>query len=172
MAGEFWLTQQLSSRSKDNKWGIRVANLGEVVPGKIYRSAVPKGADELRSLREKLGIRTIMDLRQLRTDNYEFYNRKRLVESEGLFWAGCDLSDKEAPKDFDIRFFESILAVDGRYPILIHCEGGRHRTGGFVAYYRVKHQGWTAEQAYAEALQYGFYPGLGHGAWKEWILAL
>lgn len=34
--------------------------------------------------------------------------------------------------------------------VLIHCYCGCHRTGRLAAYYRMKYQGWTAEQAIEE----------------------
>ena len=43
-------------------------------------------------------------------------------------------------------------------PVLIHCKRGADRTGTIVAVYRMQHQGWTSEAAFAEALRYGIAP--------------
>jgi protein-tyrosine phosphatase len=40
-------------------------------------------------------------------------------------------------------------------PVFAHCQHGRDRTGGVMAWYRMKHQGWTNAAALAEALTFG-----------------
>ena len=40
-------------------------------------------------------------------------------------------------------------------PVLVHCFAGIHRTGGYVALYRMEHNGWTADDAIAEMKSMG-----------------
>jgi protein-tyrosine phosphatase len=47
-----------------------------------------------------------------------------------------------------------IAAHQGR-PIFVHCAGGENRSGAAIVAYRLKHCGWTIEQALAEAMRYG-----------------
>ena len=56
-------------------------------------------------------------------------------------------------------------------PVYVHCKGGRHRTGGMTAIYRIAHDGWTADQAFKEMQEYDFDNGIfgGPGAQKRYI---
>ncbi|MBO0722086.1 MAG: dual specificity protein phosphatase family protein, partial [Blastocatellia bacterium] len=40
-------------------------------------------------------------------------------------------------------------------PVFVHCRRGSDRTGVIIALYRIKQDGWTAEQAIKEANLYG-----------------
>ncbi|QYM78746.1 hypothetical protein K0B96_15800 [Horticoccus luteus] len=39
--------------------------------------------------------------------------------------------------------------------MFIHCQHGADRTGTIIACYRIRHDGWTADAALAEAKRYG-----------------
>ncbi len=45
-----------------------------------------------------------------------------------------------------------------RQPVLVHCGAGTERTGCVVALYRMFEEGWTMEEAYAEADDKGHSP--------------
>jgi protein tyrosine/serine phosphatase len=49
-----------------------------------------------------------------------------------------------------------LLANARLYPIYLHCELGRDRSGLVVGLYRVRCQGWTMCAAYAEMQRFGF----------------
>jgi len=51
----------------------------------------------------------------------------------------------------------------------VHCVGGRHRTGVMTAAYRMTHEGWTAEQAFAEMKQYRFGSDFLHPEFKQFV---
>ena len=53
-------------------------------------------------------------------------------------------------------------------PVLVHCEHGEDRTGLVVACYRVQVNHWTKEEAWAEALKYGYRNWLNFGLNKTW----
>lgn len=53
---------------------------------------------------------------------------------------------------------------------LVHCAGGRHRTGIMAAVYRFNHDHWNFDQNYAEMLQYDFYTSNGHEKQKDFIV--
>jgi protein tyrosine/serine phosphatase len=40
-------------------------------------------------------------------------------------------------------------------PVFIHCQHGCDRTGTIIACYRIKHEQWTRENAWQEAVRYG-----------------
>jgi protein-tyrosine phosphatase len=43
-----------------------------------------------------------------------------------------------------------LLADSARHPVFFHCVAGHHRTSQAQAAYRIRHEGWTAEAAWAE----------------------
>jgi tyrosine-protein phosphatase SIW14 len=65
--------------------------------------------------------------------------------------------------------FLKIVNDPANEPVFVHCHGGRHRTGVMTAIYRLTHDGWTADRAYAEMNEYEFGKGFGHGALKEYV---
>jgi protein tyrosine/serine phosphatase len=163
-----WIVKWAKSRSTKNPWDIKLRNLHEVYEGRLYRSAAPD-AEALAELKTKLGIKTVVDLRGNRTHE-ERQDRAVLVQSLGMDYIPIPLLDNEAP---DWRYVEAFLRLvqnQSVWPILVHCEGGRHRTGGLVAAARVLLDGWSVDRAFKEAESKGFYDALGHGAWQDFIL--
>lgn len=158
-----------SGTSMDNAWDIPVKNFGEVVDGKIYRSAAPS-LFCLKVASQKIGLKAVLDLR----DNWDKAEWRRY---RALLWAHYGIAaynvpfdDKSPPDPASVSIAMSILLDEGNHPILVHCQGGRHRTGGIVAEYRKRFQGYSAEAAYKEAKKYDFYSRWGHGDWKSFIL--
>ena len=59
-----------------------------------------------------------------------------------------------APTDAQVVLVLSLLE-SSRPPVFVHCEHGADRTGTIMACYRMQHDGWTTDQAMAEARLYG-----------------
>jgi protein tyrosine/serine phosphatase len=53
-----------------------------------------------------------------------------------------------SPEQFE-AFFE-LMDDPTNFPVAVHCIGGRHRTGTFVALYRLEYQRWNVEDAQRE----------------------
>ena len=49
-----------------------------------------------------------------------------------------------------------IMKNEDHYPVLVHCFAGCHRTGAFVAVYRMEFENWTNAEAIAEIRQAGY----------------
>jgi protein tyrosine/serine phosphatase len=53
----------------------------------------------------------------------------------------------------------------------VHCVGGRHRTGVMTAAYRMTHDGWTPDRAFAEMKQYKFGADFLHPELKAFVFS-
>ncbi|KAM3556315.1 hypothetical protein MY1884_005138 [Beauveria asiatica] len=123
----------------------RPLNFGVVVPG-LYRSSYPKQHDFgfLQSLKIKT-IVTLVRKEELQTDLATFAN------TNGIRQVTFDMkgTKKEAiPLDTMAAILQ--LALDKRnYPLLVHCNHGKHRTGCVVAATR-RIAGWEVDPALDE----------------------
>jgi tyrosine-protein phosphatase SIW14 len=129
---------------------------------KFFRGAQPKGSD-YKDL-AALGVKTIIDLQQ---DGER--SEQEMVEGAGMKVYRVGLSDKSWPSPEKTEQFLQIVNDPANQPVFIHCHGGRHRAGIMTAIYRMKHDGWDADRAYAEMKQYGFDSGFGHGGLKDYV---
>lgn len=150
---------QAAQRDASSK--IRVNNFG-CINEKFYRGAQPEDSD-YKDL-AALGIKTIIDLQQ----NGE-RNEQRMVEAAGMKFYRIGLSDTSWPSADKAEQFIKIVNDPANQPVFIHCHGGRHRAGIMTAIYRMHHDGWDADRAYAEMKQYGFDKGFGHDGLKDYI---
>jgi tyrosine-protein phosphatase SIW14 len=118
----------------------------------VYRGAQPdaRGFREL----EKLGIRTVIDLRKHHSDE------KLLVgTSLGLKNIGMNVWHEE---DKDVMEFLKTVKDRSRAPFFVHCKQGVDRAGFMCAIYRIVAQGWDKDKAIAEMRAFG-----SHRIWKN-----
>lgn len=119
------------------------------VNDRLYRSAQPD-KDEFTTLKNK-GVKTVINLRN--TDD-KAEDEKKLVESLGLRYFNVPFERHGSPTDEQIEKVLSIIE-NSEGVVLVHCKYGSDRTGVVVAIYRIKHDGWTSEQAIKEAEKHG-----------------
>lgn len=105
----------------------------------LYRSEQPK-RQGMREL-EKLGVKTILNLRNARNDNNEMRNIP--MASEHLRINTWKFSYNDIVNAL-------IIIKKSQKPVLIHCLHGSDRTGAVVAAYRMTVEHWTKEDAIAE----------------------
>ena len=139
----------------------RIDNFGCINPN-LYRGAQPRASDYADLA--KMGVKTVIDLQR---DGER--DEQRLVESAGMKFYRIGLRDDAWPTSEQARTFLKIVDDPGNQPVFIHCHGGRHRAGAMTAIYRITHDGWDANRAYAEMKQYGFEKGIGHGTLKDYV---
>ncbi|MDR2886658.1 MAG: tyrosine-protein phosphatase [Bacteroidales bacterium] len=141
----------LEARAQRNpQWAVPVPvqyvdNLYMVDEG-IYRSAQPdaQGFAEL----ERKGIREVLNLRQLVSDNpYKAYSSLLTFHHVKMMAEFCDRDDAVNA----LRFI-----YNRKGPIVIHCKHGSDRTGLVVALYRILFQGWSKEAAIDEMKNGGY----------------
>lgn len=120
----------------------------------LYRSEQPT-AEGFRNL-EKLGIRTVINLRYFNDDDEEAEGTAlRLQRVKILTWRAGDAHVVEVMR---------LLRQKEHGPFLIHCQHGADRTGLMSAMYRVLEEAWSPEDALAELVDggYGF-----HKMWRN-----
>jgi protein tyrosine/serine phosphatase len=105
---------------------------------------------------EKLGIRTVINLRWFNNDEKEAAGT--LLRTERVKILTWDIDDHH------VIAVMRMLRDPANGPYLIHCQHGADRTGVMSAMYRVLEQGWTPDEALAE-LQGGGYGY--HSMWKN-----
>jgi protein tyrosine/serine phosphatase len=132
-------------------------NLSVVTSGILLRSAqLPTSG--LSRLYHDRGIRAVVCIRdESPTTEAERRwceaNEIRFVRIDGQNWTG---SPGSSPVDACLRQFLDVVEDPKNQPVLIHCFAGVHRTGGYVAIYRMEHEGWTAEEALEEMRSRGY----------------
>jgi len=60
------------------------------------------------------------------------------------------------PAEENVRKFLAIMDDPMHYPVLVHCFAGSHRTGAYVAIYRMEYEGWSNRQVLEEMKIYGY----------------
>ena len=140
----------LSATNRPTEWAVKlerpgVQNLHRVIPA-LYRSAQPS-AEGMREL-ERLGVRTVINLRAFNSDRGE-------AKDTGLRLERIRFNTWHAEDDEVVRFLRLVTAATNA-PVLVHCQHGSDRTGTMLAIYRVAVQGWTKDEAIRE-LKHGGY---------------
>lgn len=139
---------------------FHIRHFSEVREGALYRSGQPEGLDWAR-LNYRYHIHTVVNLRsrdeRREGDWYEAEHQaadkyeQRLVELP---------MDDPVPTGEQADSWLRIAADPANWPILVHCERGKDRTGTLIALYRMYLQGWTLKQAMDELVNVkGSRPG-------------
>jgi protein tyrosine/serine phosphatase len=141
--------------------GISIPNFGRINEH-YFRGAQPKAHDyaDLAAL----GVKMIIDLTR-DGDASEPGNAQQV----GLKFVRIPLTTTDRPASTAVDQFLKLVNDPANQPVFVHCQGGRHRTGVMTAIYRLTHDGWNADRAFAEMKEYEFAKGLGHGALKEFL---
>jgi protein tyrosine/serine phosphatase len=130
-----------------------VPNLHRLSPT-LYRSEQPTALG-MKNL-EKLGIRTVINLRHFNHDDDEVKGTSLRTERvKILTWR---IGDKHV-----IEVMRMLRKTENG-PFLIHCQHGADRTGLMSAMYRILEQDWTPDDALKELVDggYGY-----HSMWKN-----
>jgi protein tyrosine/serine phosphatase len=116
----------------------------------LYRSKQP--TDEGMENLEKLGIKTIINLRA-------FYSDSDKIKGTGLRVEELSVKVWHI-EDADVVRVLRIIRKRENGPFLLHCSRGADRVGVMIAMFRVVEQGWTKEDAIQEMVRggYGFHP--------------
>jgi protein-tyrosine phosphatase len=135
--------------------------LGTVREGVLHRSSV-LDRERLEEEVEERGIRTIVNLAQACAAD------ETVARERGLGYEWMESSQVPPPEHVD-RFL-ALMDDPRNHPVLLHCEHGSGRTGVMVAIYRMEYEGWSAEDAIAEARRWSHYGSFGEGQDKTEFL--
>jgi len=100
----------------------------------------------------QLGVRTIVDLRD--RSGISFVDSKR-ARAHGIHYHRIPLGKLRGPSRATMDRILRILADPESGPVYVHCRRGSDRTGTVIACHRIANEGWTAEEAIAEARKLG-----------------
>jgi protein tyrosine/serine phosphatase len=142
-------TAQVATQ-RPERWAVPITlegvpNLHRITP-MLYRSEQPTALG-MKNL-EKLGIRTVINLRWFNNDKKEAKGTSLRTERvKILTW---DIDDEHV-----VEVMRMLKQAENG-PFLIHCQHGADRTGLMSAMYRILEQGWTVDEALEELTGGGY----------------
>lgn len=126
-------------------------NFGVVEEGKLYRGSQPN-YEEIENLYRR-GVKTIVKL------NTADLEAERSAAGElGIRLMEIPLNARTVGTSKscdDVERAYAAMTDPLNWPVYVHCDHGRDRTGFLVGLYRERVQGWTYEQVSDELAQYG-----------------
>jgi hypothetical protein len=134
-------------------------NLGEVDPGRVYRSARP--GEELRNWVRTYHLASVLNLSGGTSGNSWYVSEVQATRDLGVTFYDLPLSATRRPSRRELMILTNLLRRC-EYPLLIHCKSGSDRTGMASALYLLVELGETPEKALrAFSLEYGHVPIFG-----------
>src|SRR5262249_11917444 len=86
----------------------------------------------------------------------EAYCRKEEITFVRLPPKTWDSTFGPAEAEVNVRKFREIIDDPDNYPILVHCFAGIHRTGAYIAIYRMEREHCSNDEAIAEVKAAGY----------------
>lgn len=134
----------------------RPRRFAEVETGRLYRGSFPT-IDELRSMRDDLGVRTVMSLTDDDGRNAPIKKEQPAVESLGMRFYRFSMPGDGRGSFEALDAAADQLASTAEHPVFFHCAAGKQRSNAALAAYRMKHCGWTLARALAELEAHGLH---------------
>ncbi|MBI4319684.1 MAG: dual specificity protein phosphatase family protein [Chloroflexi bacterium] len=138
-----WVSSPFSGPASD----APLANFGVIADGIASRSAQPTAEGYSWLIKE--GFRSIVSLRRGTGDQS---NHVLELGFKNYLW--LSIEDETDPTDEQALRFLDFMTDSRNWPVLIHCKVGLGRTGTMAALLRYAVDGWTMEEAIAEARVY------------------
>ncbi len=126
-------------------------NFAVVEPGVLYRAGEGK-VFQIQNVIRDYRIKTILCLRKVRV----LEDERKMAEANQVAFVYRPIdSEKPVPESKCLEFLK-MVKDPARTPILVHCAQGKHRTGFFVAVYRMVIDKWPLDRALKEMESHGF----------------
>lgn len=137
-------------------------NFHVVHDGVLYRSG-QMSLSGLQRVLHDYGIKTVVTLRDAADpkDPPPDLDEEKFCRAEGIryhripprnWWA----PGGTVPAEKGVRKFREVMDDPTNYPVLVHCFAGVHRTGAYVAVYRMEYERWSNERALNEVFIGGY----------------
>lgn len=137
-------------------------NLHIVESGVLYRSG-KLSIVGIESLFRQFGIKTIINFRAFESGEQPDADEEAYCKSQGIRYERIVYRKWEADIGQPIpgqqsvdQFLKLMYQRKEIGPILVHCPAGKHRTGAFVAIYRMEYQKWPNYWAIDEMQELGY----------------
>jgi protein tyrosine phosphatase (PTP) superfamily phosphohydrolase (DUF442 family) len=130
-------------------WNINgEKHLRIVVPGRLIRGAW-QSPELLRAVVKREHIKTIVTLTAINRDDPKYVGQAVVVAETGVRWLFVPMRGSTATLE-QMAEAADLLADPQLQPIFFHCVAGHHRSSLAHAAYLIRHQGWSAQQAWNE----------------------
>jgi atypical dual specificity phosphatase len=139
-----WIYGRLKGRPTNFYW---------IIEGKLAGSGIPMSSAEVRWLVKQKGIRSIVTLKDKPLSREWFSNSANKSSSTiaNADYFHLSLDDKSAPSLEELDHVVNYIRrqIDNGKAVMVHCSGGKGRTGTILAAYLVKKEldSITARQA-------------------------
>lgn len=120
----------------------------EVIPGKLYRGGYPSAAN-VRHLQQSNHIRTILSLTGP-VDKPKERDMLAEARSLGIHALRIPMPGNGCGDFAALDRAADVLNNPDNYPIFFHCQAGKQRSNAALAAYRMRHCGWSLEDALRE----------------------
>jgi hypothetical protein len=130
---------------------------GVVKEGVLYRSAL-LGEEALRSKVRQERARTLVNLCDEQAADLA------VARTEGLQYVW--MPEQQVPSEQSVDRFLALVRDPVNHPVHVHCEHGVGRTGVMTAVYRTLVEGWSVEDAIAEARRWSLFGSFEEGSDK------
>ncbi|KAE9377774.1 hypothetical protein N431DRAFT_329579 [Stipitochalara longipes BDJ] len=137
---------QAAKASTKAKTDSRPVNFGVVLPGSIFRSSYP--SEEDYEYLDTLGLKTILSLvkKDPFPDHFASFMQRNDIRHYVIDMQGT--KKVEIPEAI-MHAIMKVVLDDSNYPMLVHCNHGKHRTGCAVAVLRHV-TGWNLDSVLEE----------------------
>jgi protein tyrosine phosphatase (PTP) superfamily phosphohydrolase (DUF442 family) len=126
----------------------------------LYHGAQPT-ADQFKVLHEKLGIRTVVNVRRTHSD-------EKVVETLGMKYISLPIAAWALKEEHIVEFLR-LMRDPAHHPVFVYCWYGGDRSNALAAAYRVVVQGWSKEEAIREMTEGGLHF---HPLWQNLVRSI
>ena len=137
----------------------------QTLSDKIIRGGRPSNAD--LDLLKSQGYKTIINFEN---DQAAIDAEKAYAAKLGFKFLSYPMNAWSVPDDAQVNEVLKAMNDLKNFPMFIHCQHGRDRTGMVSAIYRVLNQRWTQAAAHDEMLALGFrkiFTGMDNYFWQK-----